>query len=304
MNDATTPYTILCVGRVYCDLVFTGTPRMPTMGTEVLAEDVSVHAGGGAFITAAYLQALGRHTYLAASLGSPPFDWIVADEIAMLGVDQALCASQPQSAGVQLTVAIAGEGDRAFLTRRTRAPVPIPTVEQIRKRRVRHMHIGELQTLVEHPELLDRARQCGLSTSLDCGWEDVLPPGAVDLVAEIDVFLPNEPEAERLLANGARHPLAPMTVIKRGADGADVLVDGTRISRPATRVEAVDTTGAGDAFNSGFLDEWLRGSPPETCLEMGNACGAAAIAGRGGCGGLKDVHELLAVRQRREMASD
>ena len=58
--------TVLSVGRLYCDLIFTDLPRMPTMGTEVYAGGFGVHAGGGAFITAAHLAALGHPSALSA----------------------------------------------------------------------------------------------------------------------------------------------------------------------------------------------------------------------------------------------
>ena len=67
LNTDTSPQ-ILCVGRIYCDLVFSGVPRMPSLGSEVFAENVTLHAGGGAFNTAAAFSALGRKTALCGVL--------------------------------------------------------------------------------------------------------------------------------------------------------------------------------------------------------------------------------------------
>ncbi|MEM7568109.1 MAG: hypothetical protein AAF321_12840, partial [Pseudomonadota bacterium] len=57
---------VLCAGRLYCDLVFAGAPRLPTLGEEVFCEGLTLDAGGGAFITAAWLAALGRRATLFA----------------------------------------------------------------------------------------------------------------------------------------------------------------------------------------------------------------------------------------------
>jgi sugar/nucleoside kinase (ribokinase family) len=71
-------------------------------------------------------------------------------------------------------------------------------------------------------------------------------------------------------------------VAKLGTQGAMTL-DGDSVVRvPAYRVEAVDTTGAGDSFNAGFLHRWLEGAPLFECLRLGAACGALSTLGLGG----------------------
>ena len=109
---------VLCVGRVYCDAILSGLPRLPSSGTEIFADGLQLRAGGGAFTTAAYLSALGRPAYLAAALPAAPFDQIVLSDIAAAGVDASACVPAPPGSEPQLTVALVGAGDRAFVTRR------------------------------------------------------------------------------------------------------------------------------------------------------------------------------------------
>jgi sugar/nucleoside kinase (ribokinase family) len=60
-------------------------------------------------------------------------------------------------------------------------------------------------------------------------------------------------------------------------------LDGDRVLQvPAYPVETVDTTGAGDSFNAGFLHRWLAGAPLVECLRLGAACGALSTRGLGG----------------------
>jgi sugar/nucleoside kinase (ribokinase family) len=281
---------VLCVGRLYCDLVFTGAPRLPSFGTEVFAAGLSLHAGGGAFITAAYVAAMGRPAALAAVWPAAPFGAVVAAEAAVAGVAVGLSVPAPAGAEPQVTVAIAGAGDRAFLTRRVGAAAPALGAQALAASGAGHLHIGELTTLAEAPGLVAAARAAGMTVSLDCAWDDGLGPEAAALVTGVDVFLPNAAEAERIAGFGL--PGAPLTVVKCGAEGARALSATGCVAAPALAgVRVVDTTGAGDAFNGGFLDAWLDGRPLEACLAAGNRCGAAAVQAAGGTGGLALLRE-------------
>lgn len=271
---------VLCAGRLYADLVFTGLPRMPTPGTETFAGGASLHAGGGAFITAAWLSALGRTARLGAVLPAEPFGAAVAREIAAAGVTGAPLAPPPADAEPQMTVAMAHGGDRAFLTRRTGPALP-PL--DLAAADLCHLHVGELATLAEVPDLVARARAAGLTVSLDCAWEDGLSAAQAALVREVDLFLPNAAEAARLAELGvAPRQGRALWVVKDGARGATAHAPEGALHRPARRARVVDATGAGDAFDAGFLDLWLDGAALADCLDRGAECGASAIGQAGG----------------------
>ncbi len=292
--------SVLCVGRLYCDLVFTGLSRMPTLGTEVFSEGLGLHAGGGAFITAAAFAALGRPVVLAATLPAEPFDNIVLHEARSAGIDTTPCQPADDGSEPQITVAIVHQGDRAFLTRATGPALPAFDAAALKALGATHLHIGELRSLKEHPNLLDAARAAGMTVSLDCSWDDELTAADARLIENVDVFLPNAEEEARLADLGVPADCAPLTVVIRGAAGAEVLSDGKRIAMPALQVPVVDTTGAGDAFNGGFLDRWLDGASLESCLRAGNACGAASVQRAGGTGGLEAVRAAPGAGRDRE----
>lgn len=280
-----TPYsgTILCVGRLYCDLIFTEVPQLPSMGTEVYAEGFGLHAGGGAYITAAHLSSLGFRTTLGAYLPQKPFDGVIRDELRRAGLDLTLCAPSPPCIDPQLTVAISDSSDRAFLTHRSGEAFPDLSIDDLRRLNVTHVHFGELATLVEKPELTKSARAVGASLSADCGWDGSLGAREVtEHLNRIDLFLPNQTEFNRLYEMGVLVDTIGLTVVKQGAKGATAFHQGTQCSVPANRVDVVDTTGAGDAFNAGFLSAWLVGKLLQDCLEAGNLLGATAIAQVGG----------------------
>lgn len=279
---------ILCVGRVYCDLIFTGIPAMPILGQETFAGGVKMHTGGGCYITSAYLSALGNSVAITAMLPADPFSKIVTDEIRHMGLDDRFC--EPAAAGLepQITVAIVHNDERAFLTRRASAALPQDMARSFALPHLTHLHIGELTTLIEHPDLIDRARAASLTISLDCGWDEAAfcHPDISDLISAVDVFLPNSAEAARLSENDVSLTCASHTVIKRGSEGAELHTGGQIHFRSAEQVHAIDTTGAGDAFNAGFLMAWLQEQSPEDCLAAGNYAGSIAVGRVGGAAGL------------------
>lgn len=263
------------------------------MGTETFAKNVSLHAGGGAFITSAVFSALGWDAALLTTLPAAPFGTIVQHDIEQFSIDTTLCAEADLGANPQITVAIADQVDRAFLTHKSGRALPdvaLPTDH------FAHLHIGELRSLVEHPYLIDAARQAGMTLSVDCGWDDdLLSQGAEmsSLLSQVDVFLPNETEYDHLTQSGFAVQDCPRVVVKCGAKGARVFESNAWISEAAAPAKVVDSTGAGDAFNGGFLSSWLKGASLKDCLVKGNSCGRSAVTHAGGTAG------IIAMQQER-----
>jgi sugar/nucleoside kinase (ribokinase family) len=103
------------------------------------------------------------------------------------------------------------------------------------------------------------------------------------------VFLPNEVELAAISGNENRiealQSLAngrTLTVAKLGADGCVAVLSGEIVSVPAFPIAPVDTTGAGDTFNAGFLHAWLSGVDLQDAMRFGAACGALSTLGLGG----------------------
>ena len=132
-------------------------------------------------------------------------------------------------------------------------------------RGLRHLHVsGIFQALALLPglsRLIGRAHSVGASVSLDCQWDQSERWERVDQwMANVDWLFANSDEAcsmtGRASAEDALRALGSRTkcpVVKAGAGGALVLQDGTPVAVPAPRVSVVDTVGAGDNFDAGFL---------------------------------------------------
>jgi sugar/nucleoside kinase (ribokinase family) len=295
---------VLSTGRLYCDLVFRGLEAMPRLGEERFADDIAIVPGGGGFITAAHLVGLGRPAALLARLGEDPFSQSLLPALEDSRVDLAFL-ERAVDAGPQLTVAMVQGGERAFLSRRAGPARPTTLPAALGDISACHLHIAEFATLAEIPHLVTDARHHGLSVSLDPSWDDALIRSP-DLVARcngVDVFLPNASEARAIAACDdlgeagrrlARH--FPLVVIKDGGAGARLHQGNESVTLPAAPCQAVlDTTGAGDAFNAGFLAAWLAGRSPERALAEGIACGTLSVQSIGGAGHVLDPSQVARI---------
>ena len=282
--------TVLSIGRIYCDLVFTGLDRMPAQGSEVFASNLTPTLGGGAFIVAGQCAALGRHAALVSRYGTDPLSLALEDQFSRADIDLAYL-ERAADAGPQVTVVMVEGTERAFLSRRAGSAEPCTLSTALADRRTAHLHIAEYATLFEIPNLVTRAKMTELSVSLDPSWDDTLI-GALDLVQAckgVDLFLPNLAEGRAIAGLQAPEdvlaalaPYFPVVALKLGPAGGMLAHDGKVYSAPAEDVPVVDTTGAGDAFDAGLIDAWLSGRAPDDCLHAAIAAASRSIQSVGG----------------------
>ncbi|MDD7973044.1 carbohydrate kinase family protein [Roseinatronobacter alkalisoli] len=281
---------VLCAGRIYCDLVFTGLPDFARLGTEVFAGDMSLRAGGGAFITAAHLLDAGTPAHLLGRLGDDEFSNALVTQIRAAGLTTDFLAREHDTAA-QVTVALNHAGDRAFVTHRHGPALPPDAARAFDRGRITHVHFSEYATLRDARALADAALARGLVVSLDPSWDAKLlhPEALTDMARGIDLFLPNLKEATVLTgaatAKDALHILGnhfPMVAIKCGANGAWFSQNGRHYHSIAPGVRVLDTTGAGDAFNAGLIAGLMQGLPAQTVLDRAVARGARAVTTIGG----------------------
>jgi len=173
-----------------------------------------------------------------------------------------------------------------------------------------HLHISSLflQRALRPrvAELFRLAKKAGLTTSLDTNDD---PDGRWDLDNDIfrhlDVLLPNESEACRL-AKGATPEASletlakqvPLVAMKRGERGAVAKRGEVEVVSSPFPTEAVDSIGAGDSFDAGFLHQYIRGASLEVCLRFGNLTGALSTTRQGGTEAFRDTLHRTAFLNR------
>ena len=282
---------------------------------EQLVERASVTLGSSGAITAAALAAQGLRVALCAVVGDDEPGRLATRMLAQRGVDITAVLRRP-SVNTGMTVVLTrADGDRALLTfpgamsALTAADVPSTLLAD-----ARHVHVSSfyLQRGLQAglPELLRTAHRHGATTSIDPGWDPDEQWSAVGAVLpEVDHLLPNEAECLRIAA-ALGHPgddaiaaarelagrLAPAgsVAVKLGAAGAASVTGDAVTTVRGDMVAPVDTTGAGDSFDAGYLAAWLDGADAGTALARGAASGAISVTGFGGTGRLATRAEAVA----------
>src|SRR5208283_6967 len=165
----------------------------------------------------------------------------------------------------------------------------------------RHFHLSSLflhrALQPALPGIFRELKAEGLTLSLDTNddpedrWDGVLD----ELLGLVDIFLPNEDEACRITgkadAESAIEALAkrvPLVAVKCGKRGALVQAASRRWHVPAEPITPIDTIGAGDSFDAGFLAAYLRGETPEACAAFGNRTAALSTLRPGGTESFRD----------------
>lgn len=281
---------ILLPGNYFCDIIFTGLPFFPELGREVYTQALNVTVGG-ALNTVIAMRRMGIDVGWVGRVGTDFFSRFVLETLQTEAVDLSL-VTRMDAPFQRATVALSYPHDRAFVSYIDPAPTPVEMVLHALDRvTFQHLHFTSFQTDPRTVELLDRVRARGITVSMDCQDHPVRlsQPGVRETLARVELFMPNAHEAMRLTecdtldsAAAVLRQLVPTLIIKDGAQGAHAWQGEAHWVSPAIQVNAVDTTGAGDVFNAGFLAAWREGQPIETCLRWGNICGGLSTAGRGG----------------------
>ena len=303
-------FDILAVGELNPDLILAGiNAKAPRLGVEQEFESYHLTLGSSTAISCVLMQRLGLVTMMAACVGDDNHGKFCRVALDAAGVDTSLVTVVPDVA-TGLTVCLPYPHDRMLLTAKgAMAMNPALAITPDVLRNSRHLHVGSffLQTGLR-PVLADlfaTAQSLGLSTSLDTGWDPDERWMSMDLqavLAHTSYFFPNELEFERL--TGTTDPVAgsakllaigvETVVLKCGAKGAVSIDLRGAIRHQGYTVQPIDTTGAGDAFNAGYLAAMFDEAPVIERLAFGNACGALTASAIGGTGGVENRRQVQA----------
>lgn len=288
-------FDITIAGETNLDLILYGLPESMPMEREILASGFEVTLGGSSSILAHNLAILGSNIGFATQIGGDELGGIAIKRLQAAGVDLSrLMYRDDLQTGV--TVLLPHGQRRHILTypgvmdRMTTDDLDLDYLSS-----ASHFHISSLflQTGLQPglPELFSTLKQRGLTLSLDTNddpagsWSGVL--GA--LLDRIDVLLPNEDEVLRITGqstlDAALHALAdrvPVVVVKCGSRGAVVQQGRSTTWVTPPRIIPVDTIGAGDSFNAGFLHSYLRDGDPIAAARLGVVTGALSTLRPGG----------------------
>jgi sugar/nucleoside kinase (ribokinase family) len=305
-------FDLLVIGDANPDLVLRGGDVVPAFGQEEhLVDHARLDLGGSAAIMACCAARLGLRTAFVGVLGNDPFGRFVTQALNDRGVDVSGCLVDPaRPTGV--TVVLSRPEDRAMLT-------SLGTIADLRGSGIdadllaaaRHLHVGSyfLQESLQPdlPDLFRRAHDGGATTSVDPNWDPTerWDGGLLELLRLTDYFLPNSAEARAItgiddidVATESLSERGTTLAVKFGQGGGLASAEGEVVHVEAVPVDVVDTTGAGDSFDAGFLAGRLRGFSIERSLQLAVACGSLSTRAAGGIEAQPTMDEAMSALVR------
>lgn len=299
-------FDISVVGELNADLILYGLPAVVEPEREHLADNFAITLGSSSAIFAHNISLLGSRVGFTSCVGGDPLGKFCVDRLQESGVDVSGVKTLPnKTTGVTVILSLGKE--RQILTYLgTTLDLQFAHLDLNHLHSASHFHLSSFFLLrglrLRIPELFSQMKQSGLTTSLDTNDdpEDLWADDVKSVLRNVDIFLPNEREACRLTgakdvrdALEALSRLVPIVVIKCGSKGVLAKRGKNQFHAPSLSVQPVDTVGAGDSFNAGFLHKFILRCNLEECLEYGNAVAALSTTRAGGTEALRD-------RQHRE----
>jgi len=308
-------FDITLAGETNLDLILYGLPEQMPVERELLGTDFRMTLGGSSSILAHNLATLGVRTGFVSDVGEDEMGEIALARLSASGADLSQ-VSRIKGATTGVTVLLPHGSRRHILTHPgVMTELSVERLDLSYLEDSRHFHLSSLflQTGMHAglPELFERLRAAGLTLSLDTNddpsgqWGGVLDP----LLDRIDVLLPNEEETLRIAKKDTLEAAldvlskrVPLIVVKCGKRGAVIQEGQHREWVAPLLVEPIDTIGAGDSFNAGFLSSYVKGESPRRSAAVGNVTGALSTLRTGGTEAFRD--ETLRRQFLREHCRD
>lgn len=298
------PFDVLVAGEINPDLILSGNV-LPEFGqVEKLADFAILTIGSSSAIFACGAARLGLKVAFIGVCGDDVFGRFMLDEMQRRGVDVSHVIVHPDGQ-TGLSVILNNQMDRAILTHLgLMSALQASDFADSLLRQARHLHVASyfLQTKLQPdlPVLFQHAHSLGLTTSLDTNYDPSEKwLGFDELLSATDVFLPNKTEALSITqlddVEIAARQLADkckLVAIKLGAAGALACSGQETTQAKSIPVNVIDTVGAGDTFDAGFIYGYLNHWSTQKSLQFACGCGALSTQKAGGTEGQPTLAEV------------
>jgi sugar/nucleoside kinase (ribokinase family) len=300
---------VVCLGQFTADVVVTPVSSLPEKGKAAFVDSISLHNGGCACNTAVALGKLGIDTAVIGKVGCDTFGDFLIKVMNDANLDTSGMVRDSSVYTSTTTVLISPDGERSFLHYyggNARISEDDVNYDTIKKAKILHVAAAFLVPGLDGEPMarvLEKARQMGVTTSLDTAWDaegrwmQLLEP----CLHHVDIFIPSIEEAQILSGKQDAAEIAEFfldygigtVILKLGEDGCYARTHDSELAVPAFKVDkVVDTLGAGDAFAAGFLAAKVNAWDLKKACTFANAAGASCVTARG-ASGIKPMNEIM-----------
>jgi sugar/nucleoside kinase (ribokinase family) len=309
MNTQEKQYDVIVAGEINPDLILSDPNLMPRFGQhEILIEDAVLTIGSSSAIYSCGAAILGLRVAFIGVVGDDEFGHYMLKSLEQKNVDISPVIIDSELKTGFSVILNRGE-DRSIIT--FLGAIDALRADQISNELLnecRHLHVASyfIQNGLRPglPDLFGRAKDLGLSISLDTNWDpEEKWQGLDELLPKVDIFMPNKNELlsitkqqniDKALQDITR--VVPFVAAKLGEQGA-IAFDGEIIqkARPPVIEKIFDTVGAGDTFDAGFTYGFLNGWDLEKTLRLAVTCGSLSLRQHGGTAAQPTLDEAMTI---------
>jgi len=290
------------VGNINIDILYSGIDQIPNEGEEVYSQGFDVQLGGGIPATMINLARLGVPTKFSTFLGNDMFSNYAKEKLTEFGIPYKNL-DQGDRVPVTITSIISTKRDRTFISYNEGFQYTKEQEDEIYSY-LKGSKIVEMS--VNFLDIYKRLKEDGTILVFDVGWEDDLSLEKYSEYLTIaDYFTPNQKEALKITGTDNLEDAGKQlgecfdkVIIKLDKDGCMLVENGvTHVLPPLRNIEAVDSTGAGDAFLSGFMYGLYHNYSVKDAIIFGNITGGTCVQGYGCLSRYVDEKQLLAMAE-------
>lgn len=306
---------VTALGELNVDIILNDIDGFPEMGKEKFAGKMTVTLGSSTAIFAANVACLGARTAFAGMVGRDSFGSLVSESLRAKGVDTRFLIESPDYA-TGATLVMSYDEDRANLTYQGAMDhMGFDDLNPDIFRESRHIHISSvfMQSALrrDFSRIFEAAESGGVTLSMDTQWDpkEEWDFDCAAILPHVDVFMPNETELKAITRtddlSGAISRIRPylrqVAVIKCGSRGSLLVKKDGEVSEMPSFLNShvVDSIGAGDSFNAGFIYGYVKGMSLTECQRLGNLTGAVNTTAAGGTGAFTSREAVI--RTAREV---
>jgi ribokinase len=287
---------LVVVGSVNSDIVLHGASRLPAAGETVAAQRLDHQLGGKGANQAAVAASIGAHVTLVATVGLDAAGDAAIADLQRRDVDTSLVRRSTSRPTGTAVVAVDAQGENLII-------IAAGANDEVDGSDAERVLAGRRGVVLACLEIPMAAVMAWARAARAAGWVFVLNPAPApvkplpaELLALVDVLVPNEHEfAELSGAEGLFAAGVGAVVVTRGSKGVSLETPEGSSVRTALPVDAIDTTGAGDAFCAGLATALAEGRSLPEAVDVAAACGALATRAMGARGSIPTRHEVDAL---------